>query len=228
MFRKLKIELILINLILTSLLLITIFSGIYVLMKSNFDHSAYMRMDKTLEMEFIPKHEHEERSLGPMSFIIKTDKNGNIIEVMSNFELTNDESKTLVNKVFKSQIERGSVSYDNFSLRYIKVPKDYGFIIVFQDKSFDNAALHSLVIISIVVCVVSLIIVFIISLFLSNIALKPIINVWEKQKAFVADASHELRTPLSVIRTSLDLVLDNRDETVESQSKWLGNIKIET
>lgn len=228
MFRKLKIELILINLILTSLLLVTIFSGIYVLMKSNFDNSAYMKMDKTAEMEHIQGPEHGERNPGPMSFIIKIDQKGNIIEVMSNFKLTNDESKTLTDKVFKSKLERGSLSYNNFDLRYTKIPKSYGFIIVFQDKSFDNGALNSLIAVSVTVCVVSLVVVFIISLLLSSIALKPIINVWEKQKAFVADASHELRTPLSVIRTSLDLVLDNGDETVESQSKWLGNIKTET
>lgn len=44
----------------------------------------------------------------------------------------------------------------------------------------------------------------------------------------MADASHELRTPLAVIITNLDIVLDNKDETVESQDKWLGNIKLET
>lgn len=54
MFRKLKIELILINLILTGLVLIIIFSGIYVLMERSFEHSSYMHMAKTSEMEDIP------------------------------------------------------------------------------------------------------------------------------------------------------------------------------
>jgi signal transduction histidine kinase len=43
----------------------------------------------------------------------------------------------------------------------------------------------------------------------------------------VADASHELRTPLAVINTNLELVLGNADETVVSQSKWLGAIQSE-
>lgn len=54
MFRKLKIELILINLILTGLVLITIFSGIYVLMERSFERSSYMHMVKTSDMEEIP------------------------------------------------------------------------------------------------------------------------------------------------------------------------------
>ncbi|AYD40460.1 sensor histidine kinase [Clostridium fermenticellae] len=228
MFRKLKIELILINLILTSILLLTIFSGIYVLMKSSFDHSAYMMMDKTLQMEHIKEGERGQKGPNPMVFIIKTDNKKNIIYIESNFKLTDNEFKTLKDRALKSDLKRGSITYNNLNLRYVRIHKDYGFAIVFQDKSFDNGALNSLIKISIIVCIVSLIVVFIISLLLSNIALKPIINVWEKQKAFVADASHELRTPLSVIRTNLDLVLDNHEETVGSQEKWLNNIKTET
>jgi signal transduction histidine kinase len=43
----------------------------------------------------------------------------------------------------------------------------------------------------------------------------------------VADASHELRTPLAVINTNLDLVLGNAEETVDSQTQWLGAIQSE-
>jgi two-component system, OmpR family, sensor histidine kinase CiaH len=69
--------------------------------------------------------------------------------------------------------------------------------------------------------------VFAISLFLATKALVPIKNSWEKQRIFVSDASHELRTPLAVINTSLEIVLDNSSETIESQSKWLENIQSE-
>ena len=36
-----------------------------------------------------------------------------------------------------------------------------------------------------------------------------------------------MRTPLSVINTNLELVLGDADESVGSQSKWLGNIQSE-
>lgn len=65
------------------------------------------------------------------------------------------------------------------------------------------------------------------SLFLAKLAIEPIKKAWKKQLDFTADASHELRTPLAVIQTSLEIVLDNPEETVESQRQWLENIQIE-
>ena len=62
----------------------------------------------------------------------------------------------------------------------------------------------------------------------AKIAMKPIQVSWQHQLDFTADASHELRTPLAVIQSNLELVMDNPDETVGSQIKWLNNIHIET
>ncbi|BAH05629.1 sensor histidine kinase [Clostridium kluyveri] len=230
MFRKLKIELILINLILTGLVLITIFSGIYVLMERSFERSSYMHMTKTSEMEDIPPPpEHPNRELiSSENFFIKTDKIGRIKETSSNFTLSEEVSYNIIKNIFNNKDPRGTIIYESFNFRYLKVPKKYGFIIIFQDKSFDSEVLRRLIIISVLVCIASLILVFIISLFLANTSLKPIINAWKKQQSFVADASHELRTPLAVITTNLDIVLDNKNETVEAQGKWLGNIKLET
>ncbi|WP_446897909.1 sensor histidine kinase [Clostridium sp. LBM24168] len=230
MFRKLKLELILINLILTGLVLFTIFSGIYILMQRSFDNSAYMRMAKTARMENIPPlmGPPEKRLTQSEDFFIKVDENENIIDVSLNSILSKTESQNVVKKIFDMEEDKGTVNYKDLVLRYIRVPKSYGFIIVLLDKSVDNEVLKRLIIISAVICIISLVLVFIISLFLANISLKPVIGAWEKQKAFVADASHELRTPLAVITTNLDIVLDNDDELVSNQKKWLGNIKLET
>lgn len=65
------------------------------------------------------------------------------------------------------------------------------------------------------------------SFIISNIALAPIKESWQKQLDFTADASHELRTPITVIQTNLELVMDNGKETVESQMCWLKNIEAE-
>lgn len=80
----------------------------------------------------------------------------------------------------------------------------------------------------IVTSIVGITMVFIGSLILSKIAIAPIKRAWQKQLEFTADASHELRTPLAVIRTNLELIMDCKGESVESQMKWLKNIDAES
>lgn len=79
----------------------------------------------------------------------------------------------------------------------------------------------------IAVLMICILLVFIASVIISFLAITPIKKAWQKQLDFTADASHELRTPLAVIQTNLELVLDNGEETVESQRKWLENIYFE-
>ena len=77
------------------------------------------------------------------------------------------------------------------------------------------------------IMIIILLLSFVTSYVISKYALQPIKQAWQKQLDFTADASHELRTPLAVIKTNLEIVMDNPDETVESQMKWLQNIEAE-
>ncbi len=63
---------------------------------------------------------------------------------------------------------------------------------------------------------------------LASIALKPVEESWSKQRQFVADASHELKTPLSVIMANTEIIASHKDETVESQMKWIENTREES
>ncbi|MDO5293499.1 MAG: ATP-binding protein [bacterium] len=81
---------------------------------------------------------------------------------------------------------------------------------------------------TILLVVIIIALVFAGSLLLSKIAIKPIGESWKRQLDFTADASHELRTPLAVIQSNLEIVLENEDETVKDQEKWLENIRVET
>jgi len=74
---------------------------------------------------------------------------------------------------------------------------------------------------------ICLILVFCVSVLLSKFALKSIQEAWQRQLDFTADASHELRTPLAVMQTNLEIVLDNKEETVSSQMIWLDNVMYE-
>ena len=80
----------------------------------------------------------------------------------------------------------------------------------------------------IVTIIIFISMVFLGSLIISKHAVDPIKKAWQKQLEFTADASHELRTPLAVIRANLELVMDCKEESVESQMKWLKYIDIES
>ena len=75
---------------------------------------------------------------------------------------------------------------------------------------------------------VSLVLLLLISIYFANKSIHPIKEVFDKQKQFIADASHELRTPLSVIKTNLALITANREETIQSQAKWIEYIEAQT
>ena len=62
---------------------------------------------------------------------------------------------------------------------------------------------------------------YIMSVYFANRAIKPMKDTWENQQRFVADASHELKTPLSIISANLDVLYANKEETIDSQLKWL-------
>lgn len=71
-----------------------------------------------------------------------------------------------------------------------------------------------------------LVLALIASIFLANLAIRPIKEAWKKQLDFTADASHELRTPLAVMQTSLEIIMDNKEQLfvilVDNAVKYMG------
>lgn len=64
--------------------------------------------------------------------------------------------------------------------------------------------------------------------FLSGRALKPIRENLARQQEFLANASHELRTPIAVILTNLEVIKEDRDQTIAEEMQWLDNAYQET
>lgn len=81
---------------------------------------------------------------------------------------------------------------------------------------------------TLIFAVVLLLLVFVGSVLLSKLAVRPVKKSWQRQLDFTADASHELRTPLAVIRSNLEIVMENQDELVSEQNQWLQYMHLET
>lgn len=90
------------------------------------------------------------------------------------------------------------------------------------DNTSAKAKLESLLKTSILIFVLIEIIIIILTVEITRWIIKPVIESFNKQKQFVADASHELKTPIAVIMANAEAL-----EKEPEENKWLNNIKSE-
>lgn len=119
---------------------------------------------------------------------------------------------------------RGIVEFNGSQYRYLMNKNT----LVLVNRQSEIEALQRVLIPLVLSGLVAIALFLAISILLARWTTKPIEKSWTKQREFVADASHELKTPLTVIDANIDVVLNNKDKTLESQEKWLRNIKEET
>lgn len=224
MFRKLKIKFIMTNVVTLTIVLLMIFSGMYFSMK------GFLKIQADMILHTVAKDEFLNPSFNNglvRYFFTRVDASGEIIGDSSNINISKEDMESIKEKVLERSVNAGNVVHDKYKFKYLKVSKEYGFIIVFLEYSIEEDMFKPLIITSTFIGLLSIGLVFVISLFLANKAVRPIKTSWEKQAVFIADASHELRTPLAVVTSNLEIVLENENETVGSQNKWLGNIQSE-
>lgn len=233
MFNRLRLKLTLINISVVGLILLIVFSGIYILMQKGLAMQSEQVMRSTMFEARLPfqKLIPEQSKKRDNVFYVILDKTNNVLGVSPYMPVTSEALASLYSKAQEQMNGKGVIKQNSGTYRYLKVvianTNNSSTIIVFLDMQPEKEILRRLLTTFITIGIVALALFFFGSLFLADRALVPVKEAWERQKNFVADASHELRTPLAVIQTNLELVMGNQDETVESQSKWLGNIMIE-
>lgn len=100
-------------------------------------------------------------------------------------------------------------------------------LITFIDITDSQKTLQQLLITFIVIGILMLGAIFLISVFFAGKSVAPIEASYFRQKQFIADASHELKTPVASISANIEAIASNPEDTVNSQKKWIGYIKIE-
>lgn len=231
MFKSLRIKLTMINILVLGLILTFVFSGIYILMERN----MLANTERTMKMISLQGRISDRQIINPPrrnvqdSFFANLDSSGEIINRSQSIPVNDVELDLILIKTQRLNKDRGDIRINSETYRFMKFPSvnETKMTIVYLNIQREKEFLTQLAAIFVIIGLVSVGLAFFGSLFLADKALIPIKDAWEKQKNFVADASHELRTPLSSIRTNLEVVLDNNDESVESQKKWLNNILAE-
>ena len=105
--------------------------------------------------------------------------------------------------------------------RYMRgVTEDGCILYVFLDAYREIQSFRSFMTASIVISVLGILTVFAVVVLLSPVAIRPIIESYEKQKRFITDAGHEMKTPLAVISANTEII-----EMEAGESQWTEGIK---
>ncbi|MHC1693818.1 MAG: sensor histidine kinase [Eubacteriales bacterium] len=163
---------------------------------------------KTLDITQYDPPSYERRDIfrAGRFFYVKLTRDGDVLETNHEmmFDFTQQQAEAYAQTVFKKMNDSGSI--DN--LQYLKAEKDYGYIVVFAEKSIELQMLSRLMNISFWVAGGTFAVLLVLSVFMSGWVVKPVELTFDKQRRFVSDASHELKTPLTIINASAD-VLEN-------------------
>ena len=258
MFTKLRNRFLILNMSMTSTVMIIAFAVIYIISYNNIKSEIAKKLNPQVGIQTViegtelPDDEENGKSKAinrrvsldnAYSFIILVDGNGNILEIDSPFNMNEETYKKAADIAWNNRESSSTITLEEKQWKYTivqmkkQVIKGDGqsyivgedkYQIMFLDITMYERTLFQLLITLLSVGVIVLFVIFIISLYFANRVIKPIEEAWERQKQFVADASHELKTPLSIINANYDALLANKEETIQSQLKWLNYIKIGT
>ena len=174
-----------------------------------------------------------------LSFSLLVDSEGNLVEINSMLDLPEAAYNQAAAEALKHSGRGASISLENRTWQYAVSAVTVEFLessnisfvvsgayrdIRFLDVTDSHKMLWVLGLTLSGLMVAILAAFFFISRFFANRAIQPMEEAFEKQNHFVADASHELKTPLSVINANCGVLYVNKDETIESQVKWVDSI----
>ena len=223
MLRKLKIKFVCFFMIIVTIMLGVIFGTVISLTHRNIEQHSISAMR---DLATLPKPvEMPEKNFSPPAipyFSLFVTPDGEFITEDSGFfDLSDEEYLNTILEYAESREEESGIVPET-SLRYFRNRTPMGNSYIFTDISSEADMLESLYHTSIIIGILAFVLFFVISIFLANWAVKPVEEVWNKQKQFIADASHELKTPLTVITTNAELIKSG--ETDENKNRFTDNI----
>ena len=175
--------------------------------------------DKNDEEDKFYQHMSPETPFELRYFSVKLNTDGGIIATDTSKIAAVDAAKAekYAKTVFNSGKGRGYLD----SYKYMRGNTEDGNVIyVFLDVDRELRSFRSFLISSLVITALGILTVWAMVLLLSDTALKPIIESYEKQKRFITDAGHEMKTPLTVISANAEII-----ELESGESQWITGIK---
>ena len=203
MLKKLRRRFICINMAIVAGMLLIIFGLVFQLTKTD------LQSKNNTAMQILVQSVRETGKAPDIRmpyFVIRFDLFGNTtISGKTSLDLSDTQFVSeLLQQVYNDHKESGQIQQYDLLYTIVSAPTSQN--VIFLDISGNNAALSSLVQMSLLTGIVALAAFAGISILLARWAVKPVDKAWQQQKQFVSDASHELKTPLTVIMGNAELL----------------------
>lgn len=227
MFKQLKRRFITIAMFLMMSIIVLVCASIYISTKSNSEYIIFSQLAECL---------NDIRSVDPGNkkpynkdiMLIEYDAKSS--KILYSNESSVDESYiyNIVNSALQKKSDKGFIEGSDYNLAYVYRKSPVGIEMAFKDSSMYKKTIRKLIMSAVIVGGISIFLSYIICLYIANKAVKPVEEAYNSQKRFIADASHELKTPLAVVKTNVEILKANKNETVDSQKKWIDYISFQT
>lgn len=231
MIQKLRWKFVLINMLIVSVILLSLCIVMVVVTRDNLRQDSISLLYQAATEDFTitwPNTHADNRYEMDVTlpyFTVSVGLNGSIALLDNQFGAVEDADQLLsiVQACLKEQPEIGVLS--DYRLRYLRVNTLVGWRIAFADISQEQSTIQTLMINLTVIGGATLVVFFFISLLLARWAIRPVEKSWAQQRQFVSDASHELKTPLTVILSNVDMLDNCGQGLTERDRRWLDNIR---
>lgn len=252
-FKKLRNRFIWLNMITISIMMLMAFVVMYVMIYTNIQKqndiklqniSASMRLgqaslsDNTLARQSMSAAMLRDYTL---SFNLIVTEDDQLVSIHSYVEMSEETYWNAKQLALNQGKQQATISLDGKLWMYQIKPLDHillntiegtlqlgnGRQISFLDVTDSHQILMQLLITFWVIACLMLVVIFGISVLFAKRAVAPVQRSYMKQKQFITDASHELKTPIASISANVEALMMNREQTIQSQQKWLHYIKTE-
>lgn len=209
MIKKLKWSFVIVNMLLVSLVLISIFSFLYITSEKQLESNNYKGLEGYTKILNEPWKGPNKTRQFPEFHVLLDDQN-KIVEYAGNLTYDKKEINDIVTSILSKDDTREFEKLKNYKLIY-KIDDYFGSTrIIFTDYTDDYNYMVQFALTLVLVGICAVIIFLCISLYLSKKVIKPVEDAWQKQQQFISDASHELKTPLTVILANTSLMLNDK------------------
>ncbi len=224
MIRKLRWKVTGVSMLLSAVILLSLFGGVFFTARSSLRRGSEQAMEQALEVGLFEALRPGQDGFAPPCFVAEVYPSGTVRITGSSYYQLDDEAalQDIIQDCLTRSEDSGLLSA--YHLRYLRQPRPLSVRIAFTDSSLEQSALRALVGTSLLIGLGALAVLFVCSYFLSALVTKPVERSWQAQQRFLSDASHELKTPLTVILSSADLL----HTTDEENRRYVDNIRSES